>query len=664
MINIKKTLALAILLPSVTVSLNAYSHGGSTDNNESTTVTSSMMPLPIMLGFNGNLSWGYHLSTSDHSAHISTGHSGTDNVAADHGSMDHGSMDHGNMDHGDMDHGDMDHGNMDHGNMDHGDMDHGDMDHGDMDHGDMNNADMDTNSWMYSVMPMLSLSGDYYSRIINIDSVNTSSSSFDIGIDTKSSKYVSIENKIISAGAGAMVMAMPMNFAIPLFGLRASMMPFKGGHVFRLKHIENKKDANFVKSMRVPFELKDLDAWSINDKMNYTSVGGVMFGAGVGMSIYIQAMQTYMAQGEFAVSVTKISNTEVIASIKNIKSKMFAQKLGNVLVELSNMKHTALDNGYSFIFDLSNKEASDAYRRFITGNVQAVQQAHASKIGGIEFVNSSKGKMTGKMRGFNFGIPFLFNSARSTSNMVTHTESINGFSGIESKSMMTMYKKSVDTNGILSKHKNSGIVFMGSTNINNKTGELLGFGGSFKWYFQKEGVSNYFFNREIRKLVNTFGVDNAKKIGIPTFKNMGFVRAEMDVLFKNSEVKTLLNNVNKTSLSLLTANMHSKVNNFFKSAKNTKSFCGLKAKLLLCKRKVYSQSLNKIKTVHKLVNKMNSALKMKSYPLFADKFGQLGKIILTNRFIFTEVMKMSGKTDNFATFKAQGSRVNKTVINL
>ena len=282
----------------------------------------SMLPFPVTIDFSGNVSWGYPINF--------------------------GGMDMGNMSMGGM--------NSDSGSMSDNQMGGMNSDSGSMNDETPMSANHMSSGWHYMVMPMLTLGGDSYRRLIS------KSKSSLIAHNDESSGFYAVENKNIIYGGGAGVMAMPPD-GIPMLSLRLSLMPYKGGHVFKLKQVDSRKDLSQVDSMLIPNDLNDLNDWRTGDRMSYSARGGVMFGAGIGYSIFAAVMGTYMAEGSWTVSVSKADETTVFLTVKKDKMKMMARRVLNALVDVSASQMQTFSGEFQFLIDLSTEEGEESYRR-------------------------------------------------------------------------------------------------------------------------------------------------------------------------------------------------------------------------------------------------------------------------------------------------------------
>jgi hypothetical protein len=654
----KHTLLLALMLISTTI----WAHGGNTNTNEDSAAEVSMIPLPIRIGLNGNIMWGYRIAAMGGMGHMGGG--------MGHGDMNNGGMNNGGMNNGGMNNGGMNNGGMNNGGMNNGGMNNGGMNNGGMNNGGMNNGGMNNGGhmgggmkmgWMYGVMPMLTLSGDTFSRSLNLAKDNTKSLTLEL--DNDSAGFLSMQNKSIQVGGGAGIMAMPPSDILS-WGFKFNLLPYKGGHVFRQKHIDSKKDLKTVKNMKIPHSLVDLDEWRVNDTMTYSSRGGIMFGAGAGLSILVSAMVNYMAQGEWITSVSKVGKTQALVTLRRNKTKMFGAVVMNVVAESRVAKMKNVDKNFNFIFDLETTEGLRAYRQMLNGNILYVQKQVAMDQPGIEMVTMEQSKTRGLMRKVGFGLPFLFNSSSMRGDMKTFATNENGYLNSKSKGYMTMYRRAQESDGVLSDHKSAGLIFMTMTRASLKN-DVKGYAGTFKWYFQKDNTSQKFFKRQVKKLVKLFGADIARDIEIPNLKNMGFVRAEMDLAINAKNTKTLLALADKSDLyTQMYDRTFGKMKEFFNNMAKAKFYCGLNIALELCEATTRKKTWHAISQIPYLLKRMKTALENKQLEKFSTLYGKLGKMALTNRFVLAELFTLAGADNMNAVIKIQGSRISQKTIKL
>jgi hypothetical protein len=545
--------------------------------------------------------------------------------------------------------------------MNHDGMGHGGMSDNNMNHGEMNDEEMSNNSnhssmdmdseWMFAFMPMISLGGDKFTNIINLNRSNSN----ELVWEESSDNLVVAQNKVISAGAGAGIMAMPP-IDIPLFAIKLSLMPYKGGHVYKQMHINSKKDAQEIEEMKVPLSLNDLQKWRIKDQISYSTKGGVMFGAGVGMSILVNAMQMYMAEGSWQTTVRKIDETYVLASIRKNEMKMLSKNISNMLVQISKSKMKNADQYFNFIYDLSNPRGLEAYQRFINGDIIFSQELIKEGSDAVELVKKSNSIIIGKSGKFTAGLPFLFNSQNTRGEMINTSFTYNGYTGSEMKSFMGMYKKTHTTDGVLSNHKNGGVIFMSMVGQPKNTQHFKpNFSSSIKWFYSKQDVKKKTLKRKLRKAAKTLGIDSIKNLQLPVFKELEYIKLELDLALSKVEIQNLLEKRNIYSESIIEA----RIEDYFSNKQNLKDHCTVDLMLSLCKSRVIKKTKKTLNKIPALLSKMRKSLKNEKLKDFSTEFTNLGRLALTNRFVLAQVMRAAGKKSLKATLKIEGTNIQR-----
>lgn len=570
------------------------------NNSGNPNSTNTMIPLPLRINFNGMLMWGYNLNFGGGMGH-------SDSMASGNGMQGNGAMNGGSgmqMEQG----------------------------------------------WMYATMPMIALGGDTFTNIVNLDK----SDSGELVWDKNSSNLVIAQNKTITVAAGIGVMAMPP--ASTIFALKVNLMPYKGGHVYRMKHLSSKKEAKSIDQMKVPMSLEDLDRWKINDQISYSSKGGVMFGAGAGMSILVSVMKTHMAEGGWHTTVKKVDDTFALATLRKNKLKMLSVNISNMLVQLSVGKMKNTDKGFNFIYDLSDAVALDAYKRFLNGDILHTQRLLLEGVNTIEMLKTYTSKATGSSRKFTAGLPFLFNTQSTKGEMINTSFVHNGFTDRKVKLYMGMYKKTHTTDGTLSNHKNGGIVFMTMASKKQKmTSFKPRYAGTFKWYYSKQDVSKKVLIRKIKKAVKKLGVDSLKKVSLPVNDKIGYIKLEVDISLNFDETNKLMNSDNR----LMASDSIVRVENFFKSKKNLKDYCSIDIFLNICKKRVIKETKRAMRKMPSLLANMRESLLNKDLNGFTKKYAQLGKLAFTNRFVLAQILKMAGKKSLNAIVNIEGSNIQR-----
>jgi hypothetical protein len=580
--------------------------------------------------------------------------------------MDHGEMN-GGMDHGEMN-GGMDHGEMN-GDMD-GEMDSDhEMNSGDSENSDHSNMGHSDSSWMFGVMPMLHLGYDSYKRVINLSESKDGS----IGFDNESKGYLIVENKSYQVGAGAMLMAMPPG-DIPFGGyLHAGLMPYKGGHSFKARKVDNLifSDTN-LSDMVTPLSVEELNSWSVSDRLSYSTTGGIMFNGGVGVRVFADLSVGYMAQGTWVTSISKASKKHVLVSIKKSKMKMFMKSVGLTIASLQLHTFNNADKNFNFMFDLTKPGAVKAYKDMIQGNITTAQMMNDSrtKDSGVKHVSIANSTSRGRMKMRSIGLPILFKKKSMYGQMNSSSYSENYMNNTQMKMEMGMYMRSNSDSGVWSAHKDTGFIFMAGSH--KMTGEYVGSSksilGSFKWYFQTDRASENYISARLNRAMNVMGFDNLNNIHTEQFAGRGalnFVRGEIDLTLNDSLSREIMNLSKKKELYKEMYNHAFKeMNLYFSKYSNLVKMCPRKITRLVCKKRIYKSTWRAVSNFPRVIGSMSSFYKQQNEKEFVKAYAEIGQLMLTNRFVFQELFRIVGGEIPTVNLTLQGSRFSKIKIKL
>jgi hypothetical protein len=547
------------------------------------------------------------------------------------------------------------------------DMVHDGMD-SDMDSDSNTSMNHSKSSWMFAFMPMLTIGSDYYKRVINLSNRNDGK----IGFDDNSKGYLVVENKTIQAGGGLMIMAMPTSISWGGF-VDSGLMAYKGGHVFRSRHVETRGDVKLsLRSMNTPQNLKDIANWSVSDRISYSSNGGVMFSGGFGATIFSELSTGYMAQGTWVTSVAKASSKHVLVSIKKSKMKMFMSTMGVTFAALELHKFNNADKNFNFLFDLSKPHGVKAYKDMLKGNIVTAQMMSESniKVNGVKHVSHGNSRTQGRMTSRTLRIPVLYNNTNMAGKMSMQSYSENYMNNTQMEMEMGMYMRSHKTSGRLSNHKYTGFIFMAGSH--QMTGEFTGASksvlGSFKWYFQNEKGSVAYLKNRLKRAMNIMGMDKLKTIDLDRFKGQGplrYVRGEIDLPLSDKFTKQIMAlESNKALKTQMNKNVEISMGEFFANSEQLLQMCPKKQTQDRCKSKIVKKTKRAISKVKGVIVRMTSAFKLDDKKAFVMSYTRLGQLMLTNRFVFQEVFNMVCEKIPQAKFTLQGTRFSQSKVNL
>ena len=516
-----------------------------------------------------------------------------------------------------------------------------------------------------SLVPIAHLGYRNYKRIINLSESSDSSFNF----FDESEGFLVIQSRSIQYGLGGFLSTEGMK--IPFGGsVFVGLTPYKGSSTFKVKKVysfdETKRNLD---SMKVPKNINELEQLSIGDTISYSSVGAVRFSVGVGLLSVFEFSRGYLAKGVWSNTITKIDDSKVFVSIKNTKIKSFmkSKKAQILLLDKQNFKNT--DKDFNFTFDLNNPVSVDAYLKSLRGDLTTAQKLSLLKKAGVSTLTSNLSKSVGNIKRYVLGVPVLYKRSGLASKAISENYSRNIKTGEKIETDIGMYVRSYRTRGYFSNKKNTGFVFMAQNNKLLKSEKYLKnkISVKFKWYFQnKNSHPNYIYYR-LRRARQVFGYDNLSNLDLSQLEGHGsllFTRGEIDVPISNETLENILSSDVELLKRKFKENSLSKLEHFLsKSNSNLDLFCPGHFKNR-CIRKLKSSTKLAVKKIIKESSGLNRLYVNDNSKELIKSLTQIGRSLLSNRFVFQEYFKLIDNTIPKANFSIQGTKFSKVNLEL
>lgn len=637
-----------LILISLSATSFAHSSGGHTSDEFGIPDSgSSMFHMPIQIGFDGNINFGYKMNM-DHGTSSNMSHDGMDHT--DMGHMD--DMGHGNMDHGNMSDMNNDMGMGDSNHMNDGDMNHNDMDHGDMDMAD-SDADSSTDhsghssssSVHWHLMPMVSL---------GIDKINRK-----IKLDDESIKI--IRARKIEVGAGLMVMGHLMNLPWSTM-VTAGLMPYKGEYKYMEKlATHNDSDDTFLK---VPSTIDDLNKWSIGDKLSYSSHGGVMSHGGITFGHILDISANYMFQGKWRISIEKVSETKIKTTFLNEEMSHYSSSIGNMGLSLSSGKMNMEGKSETFTFDLTDQGGVSTYISALSGDLTKAQELESLE-GGPVFRNSfGTSSMIAFQRMTALQIPALFVRSKSNSKMYSLSNSTDNFFGMETKTDMAMTVDSKSTSGLFSKHKSRNEYFMAmAMNVKQNGKNHVNYASSWKRLFERDKVSRKQYKKELKYLNQKTGFD-LSELEIPSSSKYGYFRSEFEINLTQGATDKIISLIDNSDRRSLLQKTYDTVNAGFRAdSKKMKKLCK-KRFFKSCHKALIKSSSTLIVEMWDQLKIMKKAKHNNNWKKFTAAYNKFGSFMMENQFVFKAILSNLSKEDYKVSLRTLGEKQVEKLISL
>ena len=553
----------------------------------------------------------------------------------------------------------------------------GDM--GDM--GDMGNmGEMDEPmpkkvSWM--LMPMIHGGGDVHKRVINLTENNLdhiSKGNFQpLQISEDSSEgFLLVENKRIELGVGLMVMGAPESINWGLWG-SAGVMPYVGGSSSHQRYVADRKALENISKMKVPKSVEELESWSDKDSMSYTVHGGVMFSAGAGITIFVDAGLMYMAQGMWKVSLEKVNNHQIRVRYRKEKLHHLAFTNNTIISSLNVGGFKSSDKSFGYIFDLRDDHAMKAYKHMLFGDISLAQKMVKNGVTeGIKHETKGFSKSKGRIFNVSAGIPFLGQASLGKGVVKSYSEEVNFMDDMTIYNHMGMYFDERKTTGIISHHKKKVFNFMAMHMTMKKEFdedgeakflEVKSHNGSFQWLFERDHGKVKHLKRAFLKLARRTGLLNNLTLDLPEDQKLGYVRASVSVNLNERGLNKLMNKTIKSDGYLLKKS-ESLISRWFDKAGNPAKICKIYKTIKNCKRAMVKRTNKGIAKMKTQLLKMDKFLKKADYDKFTQSYTKFGKQFLKNMFTFHSVLTLVGERNIKVDFELMGENLLKTKMSL
>lgn len=533
------------------LNISILAHGAMVDHNadeyESPASGGTMLNLPIMVDFDGKITYGIGIMDhSSHGGHSNQGnHGGHDMGGYDMGGHDMGGHDMGGNDMGGNDMGGHDMGGSDMGGNDMGGHDMGGNDMSGNDMGDMNgdhnmNGDNHNNTMnhptqkkiMWHIMPMIHVGGDFNKRVVSTEIEKEAK--YLLQPSSFHSTYLSIINKRLEGGAGLMLMGMPTSIDWGGF-FQIGFMPYKGSYYFsKSSHINHGRALN-ASPLKIPRTLDQLASWKAGDKVTTSTHGGIMMGAGIGATIFTDISANYMLQGTWRIELEKLTDSKVKVVFTEMDLKHVMMNFGATIISSNIGKHKVKSVALEYTFDLAKNSALVAYNNALQGDFEFADKLLTREIDGVVDLSKTESLNTGVMSQTKIGLPILFNrnSMKMTTKTTTSTTDLTN--GSKANTIMNMVHNEINTDGVWSQHKKNFSMYMGSTNtVKDFTYKTA----SFVWHYERDNSSPKKLNKVLAKWNKSLGLNSLKEFKAYTNK-LGHTRATLNLVLSQAALDRL-----------------------------------------------------------------------------------------------------------------------------
>jgi hypothetical protein len=617
-----------LLLPTLVFAHGNHGNGGI--SIEDMFASPWHLHLPVEIGLDGSVHYGYNFPWSD-------GH--------DHGDHDDDGHDDGHHD-----------GGHDDGHHDGEDDDDGHHDGDeDGDHDDEEHEEGHGSNW--TIHPSIIFAGDKISRVLALDELLIAGRSGNVEPTNNSKGFLVINNTKITGGLG-----IDLDYHLPINGglVGIGISKVKGSKKYTEQYVSSLEEKKNLKSLKAPKTLKDLNSWTIGDRLVFGVTGGFTLMAHFGIEPLVHAGPLYHVGGSWMIKLKKLDEKKMELRIVKNDIKAFAIEADGVLISAELEKFNGQDKFMSFIFDLSNPNAEIALAKLYKGDIKYAQKLMLQENTGVERQTKGSSLSSGSTKLVKFSLPFLFGASKAKSKLSSYGNEDDLIRDSKTKVYSSVVSVEKTTKGILSNHKmavkNFYANFADEWHVDH---QHVSFGGTFKWMYEKDRVYANTVKNKLKKLQKITGMYKALDLKLPE-KELGYFRVEFDTNISDKDTLRLMGlpegkvDTTKTLFNIAKVNSNDLITEHF-DKRGTRGLCANELSRSECLADVKSKTQKALIVLEQKADQMRKLFKEKEYKEWTQAYAVWGSQLISNQFVFKSVLKQL-KTTKF-TVSIKGEKV-------
>jgi hypothetical protein len=475
----------------------------------------------------------------------------------------------------------------------------------------------------------------------------------------KQSGYMVLEKTGFEIGVGAGAFFDPFSSVSFGFGL----VPGGGSMIYAERYAPNLEAAQNLPKMKFPKDGKSLDSWKNNDVLVYTRKGGVTFYASAG-AYGVSVGAGYSANGIWKVFMKKVADKKIMATVSKMQLNSFGAYVGATIASLNITLFGATDKAFAYEFDLANKSGQQGFEEFLSGNFKFTERmVKEGFVEGVTPLTEAQVHTNGRVFGVNVGIPFLGGLDFEKGMIQSFTEVSYLKNNQKIENTMSLYSRSVQTNGFISKGmRNISLFAVNHQDITSAKGQKKkSFDtANFKWLFSQEKTKIKDANDRLMDLKRKTGLWNIFEFNFPEEKKLAYSQFEFDAMISSKGTQQLMASNLDESASLMSQDQ---IEEFFLQPEVPENVCRVFKRINTCK-------IHMLKTTNKALEKMTQKLEemkywyqQKNWKAYTKAFAGLGEQAITNQFTFKAFMDMIGKGNFKMQFKVSGEKLKTLNLN-
>ena len=290
--------------------------------------------------------------------------------------------------------------------------------------------------------------------------------------------------------------------------------------------VDNLDQMDAAKNKNLPLSVQELTNWNSGDSAYWESQGGITMYAGFGTGIV--GLGTFaVASGGWANYLEKTgpSTVYVERAKTKIDSITFGASVGPVNMGMDQVVESAKGLNFEYNFDIPG--ASDAFERFMAGDVANSMELSKNLNSGVRKVADTNSRMSGRAFSIGLATPIipLFSFKASKGSDLNHEEEITSTDEIIVKDY-GVYKKSKVLRLLVANHRKETTMFKGGVTTvtagngdqRNSTEKIY---GNFKYTYQSDFGDESKLNDKIKyaKFISGLTAERETDVSVPAISN-------------------------------------------------------------------------------------------------------------------------------------------------
>lgn len=430
--------------------------------------------------------------------------------------------------------------------------------------------------------------------------------------------------------------------------LTVGLMPMVGKTSVSHQYQASLQQAMRAKARKVPMHATDFNSWALNDSVNYSSTGGLIFSAGVGAP-GVNIGSDFIVQGTFSTYVEKVSANEVYVMISNTDAKSLVMQVDATVIQVGVTKYKEIEEGMSYMINYTDPVGYKAYHDLIRGNVAAIQlllqDPAVTAIQKWEKLNRAQVR---KLAHFNFGLPFIMSWGWTAGKIYEFSDT---------QAFYNNTRAEVDY-GVYIKEKRKKI-------LGSKTVKTESFYGSvYRLYnYENDLMSKYIFGqyvynaddnktktKDMKKVINNLVEKTGLAqlaLNIPNYSKLKFSRINLELNFNEDQTLNIMNTASgmqPEAIASLANNVARALITFEsqRMALCTPEESQVPMSIEVCLNKYYAENAGASQSLVNAAKVMKKHFQAGNDKAFATAYANFGRSMLKNATTFQAILGMAG----------------------